>query len=845
VALTLRASFYANNATRYTMNKPLLLAPLLVMCFLLIRCNSDDDVTPTSESEIVVPISVELDQMLAIQGAKSNISDSSYDVSGSLLWDPDGASVTVISEGNFSVGLDDTGRLETITGSGSFSMPDVGLFKELAFEKAVEVAFVYNTGKFFKEGNDKFKPLPLRDNSHYFYYNLLNVANGEDETMSIKNAEMGVTSYFLNVQDQEIIIPTGTFSINTPGGKVSVGNNIAIGLSLQRSFSFTPQSYEDSALNAIIADHAAFKDAAGLLYLAGEISLGKQVPMKLNGDVVIDGDIDELFTSGFDASTAFSLAMNGNLVFGHDLLDLIPLDLEVELASATLRYDQMAGASGRTTSLKFAGDFDDNVWMETLLNAIAGTNISQYVPFTGNEGNVFFSVGEDWELYANTYFAINTPHLGKQKAREGTLHLNADKLEVNGYLSIPYFTAEVAASGLFHFDGNFVLKARTKGDLELNTLKLKSNLDFTISNSGADMKGAVQFPYGLAEIDVEGTIDSQGLTFTGEAKNRSVTFGQVEAPMAAVNVDVNIRQVNPYLKVNGIMELPHMEHPLVEVSGNIDSRGMELRGALNTAIKLSSAMPRLPMVNASILGRSWQGLFFNGNAVIPYGIADASVFGEFTSRKDALGLPEIKMQFLFNGNPTFKIRGVSMPTSDLQMYGSSIGGLSFEGRIELKRFGYLGSKGVISGSKIQFSASYSSKIEVGDLKFDSGLNFDIGSHNGPNLATLKGWLKTPFNTLDVDGVITLTGHFVFEGKSTGCVKIPLIPISRFASYTNTFTFSSYAGYGVSGSAVICEGSCEAKTNCVGVSAGIEANWQEKTLKLCVPVPGFGERCFGI
>src|SRR5690606_34883478 len=106
---------------------------------------------------------------------------------------------------------------------------------------------------------------------------------------------------------------------------------------------FTPTVYEDSALNAVIREKKAFSDLSGMLYLSGEMSITKSMPYNISGDVVVKGDFNDLFENGFSGAEC-DIAMNGKLLFGNDILDLLPVNLGTELVNVTLRtYGQGIG----------------------------------------------------------------------------------------------------------------------------------------------------------------------------------------------------------------------------------------------------------------------------------------------------------------------------------------------------------------------------------------------------------------------------------------------------------------------------------------------------------------------
>jgi hypothetical protein len=828
---------------------------MLLLTLLMIRCNKDDEVvpvTPLPDKEPIVIDTVGLSgssfqsEKFSVIGETSNETSAGFDVKGALYLETDSGKVKIVDNAAFTLVNDANGLLSTIKGTGPAQLPDVGMFSSFDISKASEAYFEFNTGKFFKDNNEDFQSLPLRDTSYYFYYNLLNLVPGQKAEMKVKNAKLGVSSFFINLPQQELIITTGSFGINTPAGEISVGSDLAIGISAKKAFQFTPHQYADSALNAVINQQKAFSDISGFLYLAGEMSLGNKIPMKIDGNAIIDGDMDIIFSEGF-VSTSYIFGLNGNLIFGHDLLDLIPLDFETKLTSVTMKLEQHKNGNESKEVFKFAGEFDDNAWMETIVDAIAGTNISQYVPFTGNEGNMFASFGEDWEFYVNTYFAFNTPHLGKQPTRRGTLHITSSQLGIWGGMAIPFVPGDVAAKGIFGYDGKIHLEAKAKTELKIKDFSLNADLDFDIYNDSSTLTGNVNVPYDLGKVNVAGKIDSKGLSFSGNAGNKNIGFGNnLIMPVGNLKISANIREVNPGLSITGIMAIPQLDVQIVNVSGTIDKRGLEFNGTLNTNVRLQkySAPLDLPFANATLVARTWEGVRFYGNMQMPYGIGNATIEGQVNgNKKDLGGFPELFFTAKFSSDPVIKIEGFSFPTTNLYLSASTVDGIKFDGKVKLgDYFGYLASTGIISGSKIDFTASYKQNLNFGSRSMYSNLNIYAGNNRYPNIASLSGEVHSPFGKVNVSGVIGLNGKFAFSGAIDGCGTASN-PFKTFsAQYSKNFAFSQ-TGVSLSASASLCDNACGESKSCTGVSASTDIDWDKGTFKVCVPIPVIGSICF--
>lgn len=736
---------------------------LLLLAIVMIKCH-EEEITPMSKDDGGQKISDTLSvangavqaEDFSFIGEKKEETDSGFKVNGALYLKTDSGDVSVIEEAAFTVTQNAEGNMESMEGTGAAQLPDLGIFKDFNLQEAAEATFIYNTGKFFKDNNEDFAALPLRDTSYYFFFNLLNLASGSKEDMVVKNAKLGITSYFVNIPQQEVIIPTGSFEINLPGeSSFSVGEDIAIGISGKKSFHFTPQQFSDTTISDIIDERKPFADMTGFLFLSGEISLGDEIPMKIGGNSVLDGDMDLIFSEGF-GSASFSYAANGKLIFGHDLLDLLPVDLEVELTTATYKLEHKAEGAKQNFDLKFAGKFDDNVWMENILDKIAGTNISQYVPFTGNEGSMFASFGNDWEFFVDTYFAINAPHLGKQPTRRGTLHITEEQLKVRGALAIPFVPGELAATGVFGYDGNIHLEAKGDSEIEIEGVKMDSHLDFDIYNDKATLAGNVDVPFGIGNVDVQGEINSDGLSFTGHVGNkRDIDFGNnVIVPLVNFDISVAINKTNPKFGVSGEMYLQQLAYPLVAVSGDIDSRGIALTGDINSQLNINDL--NVPMINTSLTAKTWEGVYFNGTTKLPYGIGYFDVNGRITG---ANGLPEIWLKGTATSNPTMSIDGFSFPTSNLNFIISTFQGVSFDGNIKFpSNLGWADLSGKINGQDITFNGSLGEYVALGGYSLKSDLTIERKANSKYPFV----WKGTVYTPAGID--LSVNGHILNDGR---------------------------------------------------------------------------------
>lgn len=793
---------------------------------MLSRCGEDDEVVepvkPEKPITVGIPVGKTETDDLTIDGNITEETDDGYKAEGKLFVQS-GEEKAEVATGTFTVTTDDEGNLMSMEGKGLAQVPDLGLFKSFTSESAVESAFIYNTGKYFKDLNEDFKVLPLRDTSYYFFFNLVNVAPGANIEWQVKNAGLGGTSFFINLPFEEIIIPSGSFSFNLPSGSVEVGNDLAIGISGKGSFSFSPTIYQDSALNVIINEKKAFSDLQGKLYLSGEMSITKAMPYSISGNVVVDSELDDLFEHGFAASDC-DIAMNGNLLFSHDLLALLPVDLETELVNVTMRMrgKGIGAGSGTQGGVAFAGEFDDDAFIGTILEAMAGKTVAENFPRSGNDGAMFMSFGDntdDFAMYVRADFGISLPAIGERKLRQGMFYITPDEIRVSGGLGLPFIPTNVYASGTIGFDGKVHLTGSAVGDLELNNdLKFNSTLTVDIYNDSVTLNGNIDIPYEIGKVAIRGKIDGQGLAFHGKV-NTKFKVGPINLPLT--NLEIN--GTHQGVTVKGAL-LINPSYPVAQVTGKISTTEFLLSGSLNAPQMIfgsGNESVKLPSANMNFTASTKTGVNFSGNLNIPYGIATANVTGRMTDNKDAYGYPDIFFIADFASNPTIKFGGLTFPSSSLSMTFSTATGIQFKGKIAIHGgFGVAQGTGLIRGNEISFTGKFGSNVNLGNISmganmnvsFSSAANVPVSGFGKPSYPLVVwGAVHTPIGiVLNATGVVDWNGLPITYGNLS--VDNTFGPLS--VGGTLQFEFGGTIGiyfYGKVCADIPLVGGCEEKT----------------------------------
>ena len=838
--------------------KTLLNVFILILIGLLFSQCADDEpepmITPPPDPnnpDTAVPIGGGVNNLYAV-GDTVSLTDNGYILKGALFGESDDTRYEIAS-GEIEITLNDKGEITFFEGTGNFEFPDYCFFKSLlpkVVDFVPEGIFTYKTGKEYKESGDKFKDLPLEDDTYYVYYTFTNLLENTFQEYEFENSNIGVSNYFLDMSAPSILIVGGYFEAATPAGPIKLGDRLAIGISCKNTFPFTPRTYDDDSLNAVIDEAGGFKELSGYFYLEGEFSipgLKEYIPLGVNGQMVLENTVLEsdplsFFRDGFSAS--FNMGTTGELVLTHDILDILPLDWEVTYGSTTFQMFQKATVGQLPEStFRFAGQFDGDEHFE----AILGPEIAKHILSSGSSGSVFYNFGSevpDWEIYFTGSYDMNVPGLGKQNLRNAAFRANKDFVQLSSGIGLPFGLSEVKASGKFQRNGDFLLTGKMNA-LNDNFPKIQGvdiggDVLVSFSNTGVDLKGTMNLPFGIGDGDVTGAITKQGLNLNGMVNSQLDLGNGLEFPIANVKFSTLINGKSPgIINLSGGVKLnPTISDDFIAFQGTIQSFGLILRGHFDTNLTFNNVT--VPAIDMSFT-ISNTGVQFRGGLDVPFGLGMVDVTGSTLRQKDNSGFPAIQLGGNFKSNPTLDIKGINLPTSNLSLTASTLAGVKLNGDLRLPLglgdvmtnfTGGLRTKGIWFNGTLQ-----------GRIMEQSGAVADLLIRCVPEeepSITIAGTIRAPFGLpFEVTGYVFSNIYFIIDGYFKYQVS------DKGASFNATINakFTPHPTSlrtGINGSIT---GSACWKGKCATSGLGLKMKWgSNPVFSVCYDYPGAGDIC---
>lgn len=546
--------------------------------------------------------------------------------------------LTSISSGDFSIAHSASGEFTSLSGFGSMLMPKVGFFKDnFLFSDLFGANLSYGSGEVFRDLNPEF---PLVDQDCYFRFNI-------DPTADFLPGKIGgpvmIGNTLLNFKDmfvqpntpavlfhgdiyqfdkdakpEALPADAGKFKkfkakAGTLAPKWSV-SNAYIGIAARAHFPFRPYEYSEE-LNEIVGG-TNFEEFQGHLFIKGTVPL-KKYPIDVTGEAVVENSFStlgalDLFENGFDEA-AYRIGMNGKVEFGHALLDILPLDLRVQLGEATVQANFDQGES----FLRMAGEYDSGRLYEEIL----GPEIVKILPLQTFSGQMYLNIGTDlseWELYLKNQLEINIPTIGKQPLQQAVIHINNQRIFLSGTTTLPFGIGEVKIEGELQRDGQFLLKGIANAGVDFGKgIELGSALDIEISNEGLFINGSLTLPGGVGDFMVTGELSSERILLKGSQKT-FIKFDNSEALEVNLELEANS---DTGIFLHGFMKTP-LQVALVEVDGEISSRGLALRGVIDG--KIDFGVTKLQS-KLSLNATSWGGAALSGEVDVPLVIIGGNI----------------------------------------------------------------------------------------------------------------------------------------------------------------------------------------------------------------------------
>jgi hypothetical protein len=564
---------------------------------------------------------------LFVNQDRINANDLGYQIKGTIFSESDVGPIAV-TNGEFDLIRDHTGDITSFEGYGTAQFPKAGFLNDILVMADIYGAQTkYASGSIFDEEEENGFNLPFADQSCFFRFTLDPYPEFESDEAGglamIENALFDYDQLYYDPSDPTIFFdgkmheydikekpkPSSRngepkrFKSKKEKVKATI-SDVRFGLSLNDRFEFMPLEYS-AALETTVGG-TNFNRFTGGFYISGKMSL-KKYPLFLEGETVVFSQLGlaNLFEMGFDQAV-YTRGVNGKVFFGHDLLSMLPLDLEIELGRATLQENIETG----NTFLRFAGEYD----MDTndFLQRVIGAGATSYLPSVSRDGQMYVNIGErleEWEFYMMNRYQLSIPGLSNSLQQQ-YFHFTPQLIELGGYMDLPFGIGSTEVLGKLEGDGTFLLYGNINGDISFgNGVSLNGDLTLEVSNDGAFLLGEVNLPGSLAGISVRGQITDQGIILEGEG-DVNIKFG--DGATLAANLHL-LADSNQGVFLDGFLETP-LQVAAVEVTGEVSARGLMLRGMING--KVDFGVTALQS-NLSLSASSWDGARLSGMIDVP------------------------------------------------------------------------------------------------------------------------------------------------------------------------------------------------------------------------------------
>lgn len=344
---------------------------------------------------------------------------------------------------------------------------------------------------------------------------------------------------------------------------------------------------------------------------------------------------------------------------------------------------------------------------------------------------------------------------------------------------------------------------------------------FYISTKGIEMGSSSDIDVGPFHIDGE----IKGTLSTEGFLLNMESSGDFE--MKGINFgssDLKIKaSSDDGLTFDGELNLPYgLGNASVE--GKVTSEGVSFAGELSAGTQLT--LPngvQLPTANMKVSFDESNGLMLEGSVDVPY-IGWASVKGKITRDDFSLyaSIAAGEIQFVRVTIPYIGTKIISLPYASGNLSISKKDGIYFGADFGLAPFGGLYLEGNVSPNSINLQSEFSALLPIGANAFFFSSGKFIASNKG---VTVSGEIDLNFAKVNVSGTYLGVNNFRISG-STNLEKGPLI-LSLGVIVTSS-------NISLSGSGTV-DG-----LGSVGIT--LKPDWDNKALKACWDVPLYGETC---
>lgn len=772
-------------------NKILICLSILAIIVLFFSCDRDytEPIDIFEEEELTDPFQIPNEHLsnsnkLFVNGDRIIPTPEGYHVKGTIFSESLSGTIPITS-GDFLVALEPSSNrkedpIMTIEGYGTFEFPQAGIMQYFTPEVSQGSNVYYNLGSYFKTLDDK-EDFPIDDDLYYFHYEKDQEESSEEEesdstrSRELENTGFVFKEFYMDVSDPQVYV-YGDYVT-----KKTTYENLWMGFSANHLFEFEPYTYTDRLEEA--AGGTGFLPLNANFYFAGEIPIQKY-QVKIIGEGFVNtnfgtgGELD-FFTNCIEEGQ-FQMGCNGDLYADSELISIFRE--EYKLGKGTLQ----AEFSSSGASLRMAGEYEHNY-----LKDILGEEASKYFGTMANEGRMYIRLTDDLDdflVYMEQKFSLNTFNAGELACLESVVRCVKDTFEIQGTMDLPYDIGEVEVIGIVESNGNFKLTGRAEVELKLtDDLAFNSEIDLTITQEGIGIKGMLEMPYGIGDVEVEGQLSTDGLYLSG-AINSNVTV--VDGFSLPIQLQA-IFDSNKGVSLSGSATLPYGIAG-VDVLGELFKDHLLLEGSFASNLEFMGAGILAVNFGAKILVSTdimQSGVFLQGGMGLPMDFGNISVSGEISAS-------DLMVQGKFNGQIPFN----DLLAVDLSVTSSLVNGITIDGSLDVSCIASATAvvHGYIGYDEVDFSGFFSAgtNIDVCGISVDAGA--DLFIHAGSNFGVeLEGSVSFPFGlgdaslgaTLKTNGTLSAHGQFT-SGIKIQDVTLPVVGL--------TFSGSTSSGLSVAG-----------------------------------------------
>jgi len=709
----------------------------------------------------------------------------------------------------------------SFNGYGTANFPNVGMLENTEIEDIPGSDVYYNTGKIFKDESN-ITLLPLKDERYYFRYKIDNPKKGKE--FKIKNSMFKLREFYLDAYDPATLFIGDIYSKNLKGVQRKIAEQVGVGLSVHELWEFKPHEYSERLEEAV--GGTGFEIINGGIYLSGILPL-KKYPVKVLGEAVINTSFSNLgtmdfFYRGFD-DASFQMAANGTLFFNNKLVTFLTSVDTIELGKATIQAE--FGENGN--SIRMAGEYTQDY-----LKDIIGSQRLNNISFNEKHGMMYLRCTEDLDdfiIYLEENVSFSVPGLGSKELAKSVFKVTKDQVEISGIMNLPYGIGDVEVTGQINTDGSFLLKGTANSSIDIGGgMSYDAVLEVEISNNGVALKGTLDMPYDIGNINVEGKINLDGTILLKGSFSSSVNLGNGLSYAVVLDIEIS----NSGITLFGSINLPY-DIGNVEVAGGITADEIYLNGTANASIGFPPNVYIQSSLKVQISSKT--GVLLEGSADLPVGIGTVNVLGEISST-----------QLLLTGEISsgidIHVGSVDVKTNAaMSLTMSSINGIIFTGDVSLPmNLGYASiTASITPGNGISFTGNLGSSLNIAGYPA-FGVNMQVSASTSTGIY-LYGNMKFPgsLGNIYVSGNVTNSSYRLTGGLSG--INIDFIIVSLETNIDVTISNTDGISFSAEGSG--CIGVSHLET-CKTVGVDVNINYTTGSVELCMTFPVVGHKCIG-